>query len=127
MFWPFPPSFYIWPSVVRAAAPPDPSAYVPIKHLSSVRIDCLNSRGQRGSVNQKTATLDATEGMQIAAVFPSDVTPRPALRFHLKSNARLILQPLEELVKMPSVAAVRSSIISVAAATAAVLKYAPLF
>lgn len=36
--------FYIWPSVVRAAAPPDPSAYVPIKHLSPVRIDCLNSR-----------------------------------------------------------------------------------
>lgn len=43
MFWPLSP-FYIWPSVLYAAAPPDLSACVPIKHLSSVRIYCLNSR-----------------------------------------------------------------------------------
>lgn len=52
-----PPSFYIWPSVLHAAAPPDLSACVPIKHLSSVCIYCLNSRGRVSAVAPVSSCL----------------------------------------------------------------------
>lgn len=56
-----PPPFYIWPSVLYAAAPPDLSACVPIKHLSSVCIYCLNSRGRVSAVASVSSCLKRTE------------------------------------------------------------------